>query len=42
MDDKFIDDKNLFVTRAFFKYAAPLVGPLPEYGSLRIRKASLR
>jgi 6-phosphofructokinase 1 len=39
MDDKYIDDKNLFVTRAFLKYAAPLVGELPRYGSLRIQKA---
>jgi 6-phosphofructokinase 1 len=39
MDERFIDDKNLFVTRAFVKYAAPLVGELPAYGSLRIKKA---
>jgi ATP-dependent phosphofructokinase / diphosphate-dependent phosphofructokinase len=39
MDDKYIDEKNLFVTTAFVKYAAPLVGELPAYASLRIRKA---
>ena len=39
MDDKYIDDKNLFVTRAFINYAAPLVGELPRYASLRIKKA---
>lgn len=39
MDDKYIDDKNLFVTKAFLKYAAPLVGELPEYASLTIKKA---
>src|SRR5205823_5768479 len=39
MDDRYIDDKNLFVTKAFVKYAAPLVGELPAYASLRIKKA---
>jgi 6-phosphofructokinase 1 len=39
MDDKYIDDKNLFVTKAFFNYARPLVGELPDYASLRIRRA---
>jgi 6-phosphofructokinase 1 len=39
MDDKYIDDEKLFVTRAFHDYAAPLVGELPEYASLTIRKA---
>src|SRR5688500_4360104 len=29
MDDKYIDADNLFVTAAFRKYAAPLVGELP-------------
>jgi 6-phosphofructokinase len=42
MDERFIDEKNLFVTRAFVKYAAPLVGELPEYASLRIRRATAR
>jgi 6-phosphofructokinase 1 len=39
MNDKYIDEKNLFVTKAFLKYASPLVGELPRYASLRIRKA---
>jgi 6-phosphofructokinase 1 len=42
MDDKYIDDQNLFVTRAFYNYAAPLVGELPAYASLKIKKASPR
>ena len=42
MDAKYIDDKNLFVTRAFLKYAAPLVGELPSYASLKMRKARPR
>ena len=39
MDSKYIDDENLFVTKAFLNYAAPLVGELPRYASLKIRKA---
>jgi 6-phosphofructokinase 1 len=39
MDDKYIDDKNLFVTKAFLSYAAPLVGELPQYASLTIKRA---
>ncbi len=39
MDDKYIDAENLFVTPAFTKYAAPLVGDLPDYTSLKIKKA---
>jgi 6-phosphofructokinase 1 len=39
MDDKYIDAKNLFVTKAFVNYAAPLVGALPQYASLTIKKA---
>jgi 6-phosphofructokinase 1 len=39
MDEKYIDDKNLFVTKAFLNYAAPLVGELPAYASLKIKKA---
>lgn len=39
MDAKYIDDKNLFVTRAFVQYAAPLVGELPAYASLRMKRA---
>jgi 6-phosphofructokinase 1 len=39
MDAKYIDDKNLFVTKAFLNYARPLVGELPRYASLKIKKA---
>jgi ATP-dependent phosphofructokinase / diphosphate-dependent phosphofructokinase len=39
MDPKYIDDRNLFVTKSFLNYARPLVGELPEYASLRMRKA---
>jgi 6-phosphofructokinase 1 len=39
MDSKYIDDKNLFVTKAFGSYAAPLVGELPAYGSLSVKWA---
>ena len=39
MDDKYIDAENLFVTPAFKRYAAPLVGDLPDYASLKIKKA---
>jgi 6-phosphofructokinase 1 len=39
MDEKYIDDKNLFVTKAFLSYAAPLVGELPQYASLTIKRA---
>ena len=39
MDAKYIDDQNLFVTKAFLNYAAPLVGELPQYASLTIKKA---
>jgi 6-phosphofructokinase 1 len=39
MDSKYIDDENLFVTKAFAKYAGPLVGELPAYASLKVRRA---
>ena len=39
MDDKYIDEKNLFVTKAFYNYARPLIGELPRHASLKIRKA---
>jgi 6-phosphofructokinase 1 len=42
MDPRFIDEKNLFVTKAFYRYAAPLVGPLPQYASLKIRRAKAK
>jgi 6-phosphofructokinase 1 len=38
MHDKYIDERNLFVTRAFYQYAAPLVGDLPQHASLKIKK----
>ena len=41
MDSKYIDDETLFVTKAFQKYAAPLVGELPAYGSLKIKRATV-
>jgi ATP-dependent phosphofructokinase / diphosphate-dependent phosphofructokinase len=39
MDDKYIGKDGMSVTRAFHDYAAPLVGELPKYASLAIRKA---
>ncbi len=39
MDDKYIGKDGMSVTKAFQDYAAPLVGDLPEYASLTIRKA---
>jgi len=39
MPDKFIRKDGLFVTKAFLDYAAPLVGPMPEFGNLTIKKA---
>jgi hypothetical protein len=29
----------MFVTKAFLSYAEPLVGPLPEYANLTIKRA---
>ena len=42
MDARYIDDKNLFVTKAFLNYARPLVGELPQYASLKIKKAKAK
>src|SRR5688572_9395043 len=39
MDDKFIDKSGMFVTKAFHDYASPLVGELPQYASLKIKRA---
>lgn len=39
MPNKFITKNGLFVTKAFLDYARPLVGPLPKYGSLKIKRA---
>jgi 6-phosphofructokinase 1 len=36
MDDKYIDKGGMFVTPAFYKYAQPLVGDLPEYARLKM------
>ena len=39
MPDKFISKDGLFVTPAFLDYARPLVGKLPAYATLTIKKA---
>src|SRR5688572_25142398 len=39
MDDTYIGKDGMSVTPAFRDYAAPLVGELPEYATLTIRKA---
>jgi 6-phosphofructokinase 1 len=39
MDDKFIGKDGMSVTKAFIDYARPLVGDLPEYARLNIKKA---
>ena len=39
MDDKYIGKDGMSVTKAFYDYAAPLVGELPAYASLTIKKA---
>jgi 6-phosphofructokinase 1 len=39
MDDKYIGKDGMSVTRAFRDYAAPLVGALPEYASLSLKRA---
>jgi 6-phosphofructokinase 1 len=39
MPDKFITPDGMGVTKAFHKYIAPLVGELPEYASLDVRRA---
>ena len=39
MPDQYISKDGFGVTKAFLDYAAPLVGPLPEYASLAARKA---
>ena len=38
----YIGKDGMSVTRAFHDYAAPLVGPLPEYASLTIKRAKAR
>ena len=39
MDDRYIDGSGMFVTKAFYKYAHPLVGELPADARLKIKKA---
>jgi ATP-dependent phosphofructokinase / diphosphate-dependent phosphofructokinase len=40
MPDKYITKDGMFVTKAFLDYAQPLVGELPEYANLTIKRAS--
>jgi 6-phosphofructokinase 1 len=40
MPDKYIRGDGLFVTKAFLDYAQPLVGQLPRYTNLTIKKAN--
>jgi 6-phosphofructokinase 1 len=42
MDDRYIDSTGMFVTKAFRDYAAPLVGELPRYASLKIKRAKTK
>lgn len=39
MPDKYITADGMFVTKAFLNYAEPLIGPLPEYANLTIKRA---
>jgi 6-phosphofructokinase 1 len=39
LPDKFIRRDGMFVTKAFLDYARPLVGELPEYANLTIKRA---
>lgn len=39
MPDEYIDDSGMDITKAFLKYAQPLVGDLPEFVSLKGVKA---
>jgi len=39
MPDKFIGKNGMSVTKAFLNYANPLVGPMPEFAELTIKKA---
>ncbi len=39
MPDKYISKNGMFVTKAFLDYARPLVGELPEFAELTIKKA---
>ena len=39
MPDRYISKNGMFVTKAFLDYCRPLVGELPEYANLTIKKA---
>ncbi len=39
MPDNYISKDGMFVTKAFLNYAQPLVGELPEYANLTIKRA---
>lgn len=39
LPNKFIRRDGMFITKAFLDYAQPLVGPLPEYANLTIKRA---
>jgi len=39
MPDKFIRRDGMFVTKAFLDYARPLLGELPAYADLTIKRA---
>jgi len=39
MPDSMISPDGFFVTKSFYEYAAPLVGPLPAYTNLRLAPA---
>ncbi|MCA9069686.1 MAG: diphosphate--fructose-6-phosphate 1-phosphotransferase, partial [Planctomycetaceae bacterium] len=39
MPDKYITKDGMFVTKSFLDYANPLVGDLPEYANLTIKRA---
>ncbi len=41
MPANFITRNGMFVTKAFLDYANPLVGPMPEYANLAIKRAKL-
>ena len=39
LPDKFIHNNGMSVTKAFLDYAKPLVGELPDYTGLTIKRA---
>jgi hypothetical protein len=38
MPKQMISANGMFVTKRFIDYATPLVGPLPEFASLDVKK----